>query len=329
VPDPLQQLLDRQSVVILDGGLATELETRGVGLDDQLWSAALLVDNPGSLAQVHRDYLEAGADCIVSASYQATLQGFKARGLDSVQAEATILKSVDLARSARDQFWAECKRSMASSSAESVQPESLELASGRRLRPLVGASVGPYGAYLADGSEFTGAYDLDEEGLFEFHRDRWELLANSGADLMACETFPSIAEARALVRLFELTPWIGGWVSFSCRNEHDISDGTDLAKAVETVASSPEVLAIGINCTAPRYISPLLERARSATDKPLAVYPNSGETWDAKNKCWIDAGTRFDLATAAEEWVALGARLIGGCCRTGPEDIKKLRERLL
>jgi homocysteine S-methyltransferase len=309
--DPIGRMLDRQPAVILDGGLATDLETRGAVLDEQLWSAGHLVSDPQLIEAVHRGYLEAGADCVVSASYQATLEGFAAWGLDSGQAEAAVTRSVELARSARDAF---------------VADADLE---SERARPLVAASVGPYGAYLADGSEYTGDYGLDEDGLLAFHRDRWELLATSGADLLACETVPSLVEARALARLLAHTPWVHAWVSFSCRDEHSISDGSDLAEAIEAVASRPEVVAVGVNCTPPRYLSPLLERARATTDKPLVAYPNSGERWDAEGHCWKEGERPVDLATAAVEWHRLGARLIGGCCRTGPDDIRALRRRLI
>ncbi len=179
--DSLSALLDRQGVAILDGGLATELEARGHDIGDELWSARLLIDDPESLRGVHRDYLLAGADCIVSASYQASFAGFRRRGLSEREATRLLRRSVELARQARDELWS--------------APEHRR---GRR-RPLVAAGIGPYGAFLADGSEYTGIYDLDAEGLARFHRHRLQVLATSGADLLACETIPSAVEARVLV----------------------------------------------------------------------------------------------------------------------------------
>jgi homocysteine S-methyltransferase len=175
-PDPIQPFLDDQGFLIVDGGLASELERTGFDLDDPLWSARLLLEEPQAIAEVHRQYLEAGADCIISASYQATIEGFIARGLDDRDAEDLIRKAVRLAVEARDGFWADLK------------------SSDGRPRPLVAASVGPYGAYLANGAEFTGDYDLDETGLIDFHRRRWEILCSTGADLLACETIPSAAD---------------------------------------------------------------------------------------------------------------------------------------
>ncbi len=308
--NPIAELLERQPVVVLDGGFATELEARGVVLDEALWSAALLIDAPDAIERLHLDYLEAGADCIVSASYQATLEGFARRGLQAAEAEAALLRSVDLALSARETFWSRGSR-------------------GDRRRPLVAAGIGPYGAYLADGSEFTGDYGLSEGELYAFHRRRWRLLAGSGADLLACETVPSIAEARALARLLDETPGIGAWLSFSCRDGERLSDGTELAAAVRELEPVAGILAIGVNCTAPRHISSLLGRAGAETGKPLVAYPNSGETWDAAGRRWIGAHDRCDLAASAPEWLELGARLIGGCCRTTPADIRRLRTKLI
>jgi len=181
--DLLKPLLDRFEVILLDGGLATELEARGFDLDDDLWSARLLLEKPEAIRRVHLDYLQAGADCVVTSSYQATIEGFEKKGIGKRKAVDVLRRSVQLAQSARDEFWGNpANRS-------------------GRVRPLVAASVGPYGAYLADGSEYTGDYDLDEDGLVKFHRERWDVLATSGADLLACETIPSLPEALALGRL--------------------------------------------------------------------------------------------------------------------------------
>jgi homocysteine S-methyltransferase len=311
-PDPLATLLDAQSVVILDGGLATELEARGLDLKDELWSAKVLIEEPDSIRQVHLDYLIAGADCVASASYQATIEGFARRGLNRDEAIGLLQRSVDLALEARAAFW------------------SLPENRGGRLKPLVAASVGPYGAYLADGSEFRGDYDLEESALVDFHSERWDLLASSGADLLACETIPSLDEARALRRLLEETPDRQAWFSFSCRDELRISDGTPLSQVAAELDDCPQIVALGINCTAPRLISELIRAAVSVTTKPIAVYPNAGEDWDATTKTWVPAAQDSpSLATSCQEWADLGARLIGGCCRTGPDDIRLARHALL
>lgn len=297
---------------MLDGGLATELERRGMQLDDQLWSARLLLDAPEAIRRLHLDYLEAGADCIATATYQATFEGFAAAGLAESETRELLQRSVELARQARDEFWRKRRR-----------------AGSRRLRPLVAASVGPYGALLADGSEYRGDYGLGEGELLRFHRARWEALAQCGADLMACETIPSAPEARALARLCRESRGCSVWISFTCRDDAHISDGTDLTAIVRELTGTPGLVAIGVNCTAPERVSALLGRLRAAADLPLVVYPNSGETWDGGRRCWLPAGRSFDLAAAAPRWRHLGARLIGGCCRTGPDDIRKLRAALL
>ncbi|MGB6363720.1 MAG: homocysteine S-methyltransferase [Thermoanaerobaculia bacterium] len=307
----LTTMLDRQGVVMLDGGLATELERRGRDLKDDLWSARVLMDQPELVGRVHADYLAAGADCIVSASYQATVEGFVKKGLSQAGAERLLQKSVEIALEARDIFW------------------SVPANRQGRLRPLVAASIGPYGAFLADGSEFTGDYDLDEQGLADFHADRWQLLAGSGADLLACETIPSATEARVLLKLLEQTPSTIAWFSFSCRDDTHISDGTELAAIAQELSESEQIVAVGANCTAPRFISGLVTSVQAVTSKPIVVYPNSGESWDAEGKRWIPGEEAIDLPQASRAWRDQGARLIGGCCRTGPEDIRRIRRQLL
>lgn len=310
-PAALARLLERQPVAILDGGLATELQARGADLDDPLWSARLLADQPALIEQVHHDYFAAGADLSISASYQASFAGFAARGIAHDAAATLMRRSVELACAARDRFWGR---------------QQLPDGPGRA-RPLVAASIGPYGASLADGSEYRGDYDLDEDALFAFHRERFEVLANAGADLLACETIPCLAEARALARLFAAHPGAGGWISFSCRDALHVSSGERYADCVAALQGCAGLCAVGVNCSSPGDIAGLLDAARPHTRLPFVVYPNSGERYDAVQRCW--GGTRLPLVTLAPEWVARGARLVGGCCRTAPPDITALRERLL
>lgn len=311
--DPVARAIRRQGVLILDGGLATRLEARGGDLDDPLWSARLLPEGEeggDEIRAVHREYLDAGADCIVTASYQATIQGFGARGIAAARAEELIRRSVTLAVEARDAFWR------------------VEANRAGRLEPLVAASVGPYGAYLADGGEYRGDYDAGVAELIRFHRARWRVLAESGADLLACETIPSRDEALALLALLDETPERGAWFSFSCRDGERISDGTPLAEIAGEAVGHPGLLAVGVNCTSPEHVPSLLGRLRTVTDVPLVAYPNSGETYDAVSKRWT--GERVaDFGAAARAWVAAGASVVGGCCRTGPRDIATIRRAVL
>jgi homocysteine S-methyltransferase len=296
-------------VVVLDGGLATELEKRGCDLNDDLWSARLLRDNPDLICQVHADYYWAGADCCTSSSYQATIPGFIRKGLSEAEAIGLLHLSVQLTIEARDDFWR-------------AVPERRG-----RLRPLVAASIGPYGAYLANGAEYTGDYDLDEAGLLDFHRQRWRILATSAADLLACETIPSFVEARALSRLLMETPGLFAWFSFSCRDGRHISDGTPLAVCAEYLTQFDQVAAIGVNCTPPRFIPELIKQVTAVTDKPVIVYPNSGERYDPVEKRWLSESVPAEFGTFSREWRKLGAGVIGGCCRTGPAHIRQIRDR--
>ncbi len=308
--NPIHPFLDFQDALILDGGLATELEARGCDLRDELWSARLLLENPALIQQVHLDYYRAGADCGISASYQATIPALMARGLSEAQAIELIRLSVQLVIQARDQFWAEPPN----------RPG--------RLRPIAAASVGPYGAALADGSEYTGDYDLDEAGLVEWHRQRWHILANSGADILACETIPSHNEMRALVQLMAETPEVPAWVSFSCRDGQHINDGTSIAECAAFLDGVQQVGAMGINCTPPSLIPSLIREVRSMTQKPIVVYPNSGETYDAVDKVWMGQSVPAEFGTFSREWRKEGAALIGGCCRTSPAHIQQIADRM-
>lgn len=304
-PDPVGPWLARQGRLVLDGALATELERRGADLNDPLWSARVLLEQPALIRQVHLDYYRAGADVATTASYQASFEGFARRGFGHEDAAALMRLSVQLAIQARDAFMAE-------------SPE--------RPRPLVAASIGPYGAMKADGSEYRGDYGLDETALRHFHRERLQVLANAGADLLACETVPCLAEAQALARLMDEAGTVG-WIAFSCRDDAHNCQGEPLADCVAALESHPSVVAIGINCTAPQHVAPLIVAARARTARPILVYPNGGETWDAVAKQWRGAKDAMPFAEHALHWARAGARVIGGCCRTTPADIAALRQR--
>jgi len=285
--------------IVIDGGLATELERRGADLRDDLWSARVLLDDPGAIVDVHRAYVDAGADVLIGASYQASFEGFAARGLDRAAAAALMTKSVDLAREA---------------AFEADRPV------------LVAASVGPYGAVLADGSEYTGAYGLGDRSaavipLREFHRPRAEVLAAAEPDLLAIETIPSIAELEALADIVP-TLDVPVWISFSCRDGEHLNDGTPFADAVDVAASIPGVTALGVNCTPPAHLPSLLRIAATRTILPLLAYPNRGATWDATSRSWTGDAVPDGFEALALGLRDAGARLVGGCCGTGPADIR-------
>ncbi len=306
--NPIASILDRYPALVIDGALATELERRGYNLKDELWSAKILLEQPEAIKQLHYDYFTAGADCVITASYQATIEGFIKRGLSQGQAIDLIKKSVRLALEARDEFWSD------------------ETNRAGRAKPFVAASVGPYGAYLADGSEYRGNYGLTEEELIEFHRPRMRALIEAGAELLACETIPSPIEARALVKLLGEFEGVSAWISFSCRDEAHVCEGETLEACIRQVESSPQVAAVGVNCTSPKFIPSLIREAKKATAKPILVYPNSGESYNAEKKDWNDDPVFESFGEEAKVWRDAGARLIGGCCRTSPQDICVIAE---
>jgi len=304
--NPLIDLLKQYPALVVDGALATELERRGCDLHDPLWSAKALIEKPDLIRQVHEDYFAAGADIAITASYQATIDGFMRRGLNRAESVDLLQRSVRLAREARDAFWAEPAHRVG------------------RPRPLVAASVGPYGAFLADGSEYRGDYDLSEAQLMDFHRPRLAALLEAGPDLLACETIPCFTEARALARLLTEFPDAWAWISFSARDETHLVHGETFAECAAWLDGCPQVAAVGINCTAPGYLPALIRAARVVTEKPIVVYPNSGETWQADGHCWQGVSASTTFAADAEVWYAEGATLIGGCCRTTPDHIRAI-----
>ncbi len=296
----------QQGFVVLDGGLATELEALGENLHDPLWSAKVLLSAPQKIADVHYAYFVSGADVAITSSYQATFPGLRAAGLSTQQAEQAMRQSVTVALEARERFWIDPQHRIG------------------RLRPLVATSVGPYGAYLHDGSEYRGDYHISRRELMAFHADRLAVLADSGADLIACETIPSLSEAEVLAELLNKEAWI----SFSCKDHAHISDGTKFSDAIAVAAQSKSVVAAGLNCTAPRFVNALLDQARQVTDKPLVAYPNSGELYDAATCGWRSTSEIGMIEQAARGWRDRGAFLIGGCCRTTPGTIRGIRTAL-
>ncbi|KAK4478112.1 hypothetical protein RD792_017390 [Penstemon davidsonii] len=310
---------------VIDGGLATELERHGADLNDPLWSAKCLISSPRLIRRVHLDYLEAGANIIISASYQATLQGFEAKGLSKEEGETLLKKSVQIACEARDIYNERATKGSWDNSADGITPNP---------RPvLVAASVGSYGAYLADGSEYSGIYgdNITLETLKDFHRRRVQVLADSGADLIAFETIPNKMEAKAYAELLEEEAIkIPAWFSFSSKDGINVVSGDSIEECALIADSCETVIGVGINCTPPRYILGLIKSVRRVTTKPVLIYPNSGETYDAERKEWVPSTgvTDVDFVSHVEKWQEAGASLIGGCCRTTPNTIRAISKAL-
>jgi homocysteine S-methyltransferase len=289
--------------LVLDGGLATELAAGGFDVSDELWSARALLDAPDEIARVHREYFEAGANVAITASYQASYEGFALRGCSVDETTVLLRRSVTLAQEAR--------------ASVGRGPEGAP-------RPLlVAASVGPFGATRHDGSEYHGDYGLTEDELVDFHRRRFNVLAESGADLMACETIPSLLEARALLRLLAERPNVVAWVSFTCRDGETTAAGDPLVECAKLLDVAPQVVAMGANCIPPPRAASIVRTFRAVTRKPIVLYPNSGETWNASTRCWEGSGVT--VGEYVESWLSAGASWVGGCCRTRPSDVRAIR----
>ncbi|MQL90750.1 hypothetical protein Taro_023352, partial [Colocasia esculenta] len=314
-------LRERGGCAVIDGGLATELEANGADLNDPLWSAKCLVESPHLIRKVHLDYLEAGADILITASYQATIQGFQSKGFSIEQSEDLLRKSVAIACEAREIFYDKLADDVRKSSSLAVAPKKRSI--------LIAASVGSYGAYLADGSEYSGDYGeaMNLEYLKDFHRRRVQVLAETGADLIAFETIPNKLEAQAYAELLEENDIkIPAWFSFNSKDGVNVVSGDSMLECISIADSCRKVAAVGINCTPPRFIHGLLLSISKVTTKPILIYPNSGETYDSEKKEWV-ASTGVpdeDFVSYVTKWHEDGACLIGGCCRTTPNTIRAI-----
>lgn len=278
------------NVLLLDGGLSTALEQLGNTLNTSVWSGELLKSHPDQIRAAHKLFADAGAEILITSSYQVTYPGCSALGWTKDEVNAALIASTELARFPNVK---------------------------------VASSIGPYGAFLADGSEYRGNYGLSVEELKEFHRERLFTLIATKPDFLAFETVPEITEARAYIELMqECGSQIPYWISFSCKSESELCSGESFADAVKVVNDSSKAFAVGINCTAPQLVAPLLKSASSKI--PFIVYANSGRTWDATTKKWDGSGDLVFDSRLLQEWRALGASIIGGCCGVGPSDIAAL-----
>jgi homocysteine S-methyltransferase len=292
-----------RGIHVLDGGMASELEYQGANIDGPLWSAHVLEDAPEKVIAVHRAYIEAGAHCILTASYQVSRMGYAEFGLTPERADAALLRAVSLARRAAAAFPLH--------------------------RIVVAASLGPYGAALHDGAEYHGNYGISFGELVQFHRERIAVLVEAGTDapdLLAFETLPSLEEAEAIGEALVSWPNLAAWFCFTCKDELHVAHGELLSDCARAVARFPQAIAIGVNCTHPALMPALIGELRRASDKPVVVYPNSGEGWDAAARSWTGSGEPESYGTQAADWFRAGAQIVGGCCRTRPAHIRLVAE---
>ncbi|MEM6877736.1 MAG: homocysteine S-methyltransferase [Bacteroidota bacterium] len=302
------KIFDTDYPIVLDGGLSNVLEADGCELDHKLWTANLIRYRPEAIVQAHLAYITAGADCIITSSYQASLPGLQDQGYSAKAAKGLLVESVRLAEMAIE----------------------LALNSGMtEKKPLVAASIGPYGAYLADGSEYRGNYKVSDQLLYDFHLDRIHILDGTKADILACETIPSLQEAKVLSEILKnaQTP---AWISFSCKDGEHLNDGSKIEEALSIFKDQHRVFAIGVNCTHPSYISEIIGRIKQAQlGKKIVIYPNSGECYHPSDKAWKETNPRVSFLEMACEWLDLGVDIIGGCCRVGPQEISALKNFLV
>ena len=286
----------------IDGGLSGELEKLGHDLGDDLWSARLLRDDPKSIAEVQRMYVQSGARVLITASYQASRRGFMNVGMTQEEADDLMRTSIHIAR---------------------------EVAQAADRKVWVAASVGPYGAVLGGGQEYQGNYGKSHAELVAFHRERIDVLASAHPDLFACETIPDIDEVKALLEVLADYPLIPAWITMSCKDDVHTCAGQNISELGRLTECKDNIVAIGVNCTMPEFVTPLFEKLRSTSSKPFIVYPNTGRVWNGDNHCWIGEGLEVIPSVVVGQWVQLGTKLIGGCCGLGPIAIESLDRDLV
>lgn len=296
----LEEKLNQKQILISDGGMGTELEKLGVISDSGLWSSDALLHHPDAVYDIHRAYLEAGADIITTATYQANPLFLKKR-LSISTDKPLITKAVEIARRAKSDFGRDHPKAQI---------------------PLIAGSVGPYGAYLNDGSEYTGNYHLSKNEFKAFHLPHLRLLKQAGVDFFAFETVPNFTEVQALVELLrDNFKGVSAWVSFSVNHAFDLCDGTNLEQAISYLNQVPQISAVGVNCTDIENIAPILDRIKPLCQKPIVVYPNNGDDYDSSLGKWVSSSNKPKFTDITSNWIDKGAQIIGGCCRTTPDDI--------
>ena len=276
----------------LDGGLSTALENNGNKLTTSLWTGELILVNPSEITKAHLDFINAGADIIITSSYQISYLGCSKRGWSESKTDQALRGSTQLAKDA-------------------------VLKSGKSVK--VASSIGPYGAALADGSEYKGNYGVTKSVLKDFHARRLEVLISTSPDLLALETMPDTFEVELLLELLSDCP-IPYWVSYSCKAGNQTNAGQSFTEAVSL---AKDAMAVGINCTAPELITDLLLSAEGV--KPFVVYPNSGRSWNAKTKEWEGSSEAGFDELLIKSWISAGAQIIGGCCGIGADEILNLK----
>lgn len=303
----IDELINSGRFIVMDGAMGTELENRGYNVSDALWSAKFLRENPDAIKQIHKDYMEAGANVVTCCSYQATIPGFMDAGYSEKEAESLIRKSMEILKEAREEWWR-----------ESGEKKGADY-------PVLAGDIGPYGAYLADGSEYTGSYSLTKEEYQEFHRRRIQILKDAGAEIFAVETCPKLDEAIAVGEMLE-EMGCDFWVSFTFTSKTRISDGTEISVIAKELSRFSHLKALGVNCTPPELVADIIRNYRANTNLPICVYPNSGEIYDGIKKIWKGAPDGRTYGERAKDWLDAGANWNGGCCRTNPRDIKAVAE---
>jgi homocysteine S-methyltransferase len=294
-----QRLADPRPI-LLDGAMGTELEHRGVDTSTPIWSALALLEAPRLIEQIHREYLEAGAEIITTNTFRTHRRNLERVGMGEEAGRLTAL-AVAIAQAAVRSYRVEnAKRSPnpAEGRVAFVAGGISPLEDSYTMAPL------PRRVYLHEHAEMAGN------------------LAAAGVDLLLLETMKEIAESEAAAEAAAGTKLPFG-VSFICKLDGRLFSGESLAEAVRAIEPHGPVF-VGVNCTAAPSIGVALAELRAATKLPISVYANPSHTEDYQHWGESEAAEPATYARLAVEWLQGGAHLVGGCCGTTPEHIAHL-----
>lgn len=348
-------LQNSKKVILIDGGLGTELEQRKVNINSLLWSSVALVEAADDVTKLHYDYYHSGANVGITCSYQCSEDSLKASDKEKYSSKESRLQvykeSVEV-----------CKRAKIMRMADAKAIELL-------VSPEIAGSIGPFGSFLNDGSEFTGGYERSEDEYQAFHEEKLDFFMNGTeeVDYLQLETMPNFEEIKALLMLIkrknsERKETQGKSekrfiLSLSIRNEEQLADGTPLKAVVKYLhdvgylSKDPKttpLMAVGANCLKLKYSVKFVENLTNYMNElqiygfPISIYPNSGEIYDGIKKNWIfdQSNEKYyttnvngekvcDWKILLDAWIASGAKIIGGCCRVGVRDIVEMNKVVL
>ena len=286
-----------KKIKLLDGSMSFPMEQLGYNLKNKLWTGKALINNPDLIKDIHKGYIDAGADFISTSTYQISFDRLKNMGYQSEEIKKIFQKSVDIVKDA------------------------IEESKLKKEIKIVG-SFGPYASYDPEASEYIGEYDSTDIEIKKFHLNNIRIIEETDLDIILYETIPCLREIKILSEaLSHSTKEI--WISITCNEEMEFRDGSSFKDACEIISKIEKITTMGINCFSPLLVKKAIDLLKKYSNKKILIYPNSGEIYNPKERFWT--GNNEFNNSMIKNWLSLYPDIIGGCCRIGYDDIKKMR----